>query len=89
MRFADQELIVATLVTFPQQFGLRGFPGDTFRCSETDSYVDSESVVIYTERLCEDGIWRAFAKGSVAELRKEFCSGCGHITGLGKRRGSR
>lgn len=68
----EKALIVAALALFPRRFGLRGFPGDTFRCSRTDSYVSGTSVVLYTERLCEDGTWRAFAKGSPAEVSREM-----------------
>lgn len=61
-----------TLASFPARFGLRGFPGDVFRCSETDSYTDDRgAVVVYTERLV-DGKWLAFAKGSAAEVRREM-----------------
>ena len=69
---ADQKVLRAELASFPDKFGLRGFPGDVFRCSETDSYVDGLSIVIYTERIREDGAWRAFAKGSPAEVRREL-----------------
>lgn len=61
-----------TIAGFPDRFGLRGFPGDVFRCSATDSYVnDSGVVVVYTERLV-DGRWYAFAKGSADEVRREM-----------------
>lgn len=57
---------------FPATFGLRGYPGDLFRCSEQSSYInDYGKVTIYTERQAKDGTWQAFAKGSVAELLRE------------------
>jgi hypothetical protein len=71
-RADEQALVAAALASFPRQFGLRGFPRDVFRCSETDSYVCDGSVVVYTERRGEDGVWRAFAKGAPAEVRREM-----------------
>lgn len=67
-----QRLVADALAGFPEHFGLRGFPGDVFRCSPTHSYVnDAGTVTIYTERLAA-GAWLAFAKGSVAELQREL-----------------
>lgn len=57
---------------FPGEFGLRAFPGMTFRVSEAASYYsDSEGVMLYTEVKTEN-TWMAFCKGSPAELRKEM-----------------
>ena len=78
----DTTLTVA-IAKFPSTFGLRAFPGDTFRVSPSASYMtdayrwDHETnttvrvtpvPMLYTERLCEDGVWRDFAKGTTEEL---------------------
>jgi hypothetical protein len=61
---------------FPQRFGLRAFPGETFRISLQCSYVnDAGDVQLYTERdttiegACR---WQQFCKGSIAELRSQL-----------------
>lgn len=63
------------IARFPEEFGLRAFPGDKFRISYGASYFrtwdDPDSLMLYTERLCEDGKWKDFAKGTEAELRRE------------------
>lgn len=67
----DMELILAAKAEFPETFGLRAFRGDVFRISEAASYVTGRAVMLYTQRLV-DGEWRAFAKGSPAELRAQI-----------------
>lgn len=57
---------------FPGEFGLRAFPGKTFRVSEAISYYsDSEGVMLYTEVKNGDR-WMSFCKGSPAELKREM-----------------
>jgi hypothetical protein len=77
----DRDMVAAAIKTFPKEFGLRAFPGDRFRISLSSSYVnDSGEVTLYTERYCgkadetnpSSHWWRSFAKGSVAELRREL-----------------
>lgn len=72
----DQEKITAALAQFPKRFGLRGFPGDVFRCSETHSYVSEAGgeVTVYLERLAPqlESHWLPFSKGSVAEIQREL-----------------
>lgn len=70
-----KKLVADTIAEFPERFGLRGFPGDVFRCSATDSYVnDAGSVTIYVERLSpqRESLWLAHSKGSPAEVRAEL-----------------
>lgn len=57
---------------FPPTFGLRGFPGDTFRVGLDACFVgDSGQMVLYTRRW--NGVaWVDFAKGSAAEIRREM-----------------
>lgn len=65
------------IARFPATFGLRRFPGETFRLSLDASYFprlldsDESLALLYTERLCDDGEWRDFAKGSLAQLMRE------------------
>ncbi len=61
----------AAIAKFPPTFGLRGFPGETFRVSRDSSYVSGGSVMLYTEIL-RGGIWLDFAKGTPAELRSQI-----------------
>lgn len=59
-------------VDFPPTFGLRGFPGDTFRVGLEACYVgDDGSMVVYTQRW-DGAAWLDFAKGSIAEVRREM-----------------
>lgn len=65
----DAETAIALRQRYSFAFGLRGFPGDTFRVNTTNSYIgDDGKLVIYTDRW-DGSMWRAFAKGSEAELR--------------------
>lgn len=64
---------------FPETFSLRAFRGETFRISIYASYVKDYDgkveVMLYTERLCEDGVWKCFAKGTVHELSEQVVCG--------------
>jgi len=68
----------AAIARFPEEFGLRAFRGDKFRISRSASYFQSffdiNSLMLYTERLCEDGEWKDFCKGTETELRREVSS---------------
>jgi hypothetical protein len=65
--------VAAAVALFPGEFGLRGFPGEVFRVSKSASYYSTTyGVLLYTERKCEDGVWRDFAKGSPDELRAQI-----------------
>lgn len=58
---------------FPETFGLRAWPGDTFRISLDESYInDLGDVTIYLERMQKDGGWKDFAKGSPEELKRDL-----------------
>lgn len=52
---------------FPNNFGLRGFPGETFRVSRAASFWSNGVVQLYTQRLVGDR-WLDFAKGTPTEL---------------------
>ena len=62
--------ITEAIQKFPPEFGLRGFPGDTFRISRRHSYVsDLDRIpMLYVELKGDHDEWFSFAKGSVEEL---------------------
>jgi hypothetical protein len=70
----QNDMVAAAIQQFPQEFGLRAFPGDRFRLSQSSSYVnDSGVVTLYTERWNDRlQTWQSFAKGSAGELRREL-----------------
>jgi hypothetical protein len=73
---AERNLAEA-IASFPATFGLRAFPGDTFRISRTSSYVnDTGALMLYTEIKKTDfgnaNDWLSFAKGTPEELRREI-----------------
>jgi hypothetical protein len=73
----QKEVFKRVAATFPATFGLRAFPGDTFRISESSSYFngpmlscDEKDLMLYTE--CQRGAtWVDFAKGTAEELRAQ------------------
>jgi hypothetical protein len=70
----EAEDAIALRQRFPHAFGLRGFPGDTFRVNTMNSYRgDAGELVVYTDRWdAAKQFWVAFAKGSEDELRREM-----------------
>jgi len=67
-----KQMVAEAAAGFPATFGLRAFPGDTFRVSLAHSYVnDSGQVQLYTE-VRKGNEWLSFAKGTAHELRKEI-----------------
>lgn len=67
-----QQKLAEAIASFPATFGLRAFPGDTFRVSTPSSYVnDSGEPTLYTE-VKRGERWLSFAKGTPAELRREI-----------------
>jgi len=76
-RLAAEQKLLAAIASFPERFGLRGFPGDVFRVSKRDSYVgDNMEPVIYTERETQNAgnvtFWQAFSKASPEEVRRNL-----------------
>lgn len=70
----QREILLAAIARFPATFGLRAFPGDTFRLSESASYfptLESATPTLYTQRLYQ-GQWCCFVKGTEQELRREM-----------------
>lgn len=69
----DQELIDEVIATFPKTFGLYAHEG-VFRISSWDSYFTGPGrgegrLMLYTEKLRDNGEWVSFAKGTESELR--------------------
>ncbi len=52
---------------FPTTFHLRGHDG-LFRVGPGSYVNDDDVVMLYTQRKCEDQVWRDFAKATVEEL---------------------
>lgn len=70
----SDDRLKAIIATFPERFGLRAFPGETFRIGFDQSYwpkPDSVVPQLYTQRLVDDQ-WLDFAKGTPDELRKQL-----------------
>ena len=76
---AANKLYFAVKSTFPETFGLRAYPGHSFRISDSASYyagpleakeVEEHHIMLYTERLRADGTWSDFVKGTPEELRR-------------------
>jgi len=70
--YKEVEEVREAVARFPAEFGLRAFPGMRFRVSPIDSYHDGIFPVLYVHVLNGDMVWRAFAKGSEIELRREL-----------------
>ena len=60
---------------FPATFGLRAFPGSTFRVSLSFSYVNDSGVVMLCTEIQKGEQWLSFAKGTASELRRELTGG--------------
>lgn len=71
--YAEQAPAVkAAIATFQATFGLRAFPGETFRIGASQSYYsDTYGIMLYTQRQDGDR-WLDFAKGTPEELRRQI-----------------
>lgn len=79
----QKEVFQRVKATFPDIFGLRAYPGETFRISDTSSYFggsmlscEESDLMLYTERkvVSSDGrgeVWVDFAKATVNGLRSQ------------------
>ena len=81
----QKEVFKRVAATFPATFGLRAFPGDTFRISESSSYFngpmlscEEQHLMLYVERHKKSHTerkrgdeWVDFAKGTAEELRRQ------------------
>lgn len=72
MDWLEQNRRVAEVcASFPDEFGLRAFPGERFCVVKGDSFWSDGAVVVYTY-IKRGGGWLAFAKGSPEELRDQL-----------------
>lgn len=70
----EQEAVKKAAEAFPDEFGLRAFPGDTFSISLPASfYSEAYGVQLYVY-VKRDDKWLAFSKGTPEELRREVVS---------------
>jgi hypothetical protein len=67
----EQEQLAEAISKFPSTFGLREFPGKSFRISPESSFVSDGKLMIYTQIL-RDGTWLDFAKEEQGELRRQI-----------------
>ena len=77
----ELERVANEVDKFPLVFGMRAWPGDTFRLSPGASYwspgFDNEcgkqdpGVILYTQ-IKDGDEWHDFAKGTPEELRREI-----------------
>jgi len=64
--------VAEAIERFPDEFGLRNFPGKKFCIVQSASYY-AEEPMLYTYVWNEEsGKWLAFAKGTERELRREI-----------------
>jgi hypothetical protein len=72
MTYNEQKTAIKTaMASFPDTFGLRGFPEKTFRISASHSYFSGKTLYLYTE-VNRDGKWLSFSKATFAELEAEI-----------------
>ena len=67
----QQAILDETIRSFPRVFRLRAYPGEVFRISADSSYFSGETLYLYTE-VQRGETWQSFAKGTIAELRREI-----------------
>lgn len=72
MNIQEQErLIREAAAQFPEGFRLRAFPNDVFSIDIAASFVSEGKVLLYTA-VWRDGEWKAFAKGTISELKAQI-----------------
>lgn len=73
LSFIDaQSMIAAVIRELPEEFNLRGFPGERFRPSVQSSYVNDYGFVTIYLQIKRDDRWLDHSKGSLAEIRREL-----------------
>lgn len=63
--------IEEAMAKFPETFGLKAFPGRTFRFSRSASYMRDTEVVLYAQVDTPSG-WVDFGKGTTEEFQQEI-----------------
>ena len=66
----EQKVVADAVAKFPEEFGLRAFPGKRFKILRQQSYVSEGVVMLYTGIRTGDR-WECFCKGTVEELQME------------------
>jgi len=66
------EALEKEIASFPENFGLRAFPGKIFRVSKEASYVSEGRIELYVFVRAPGEEWLAWGKGSPEELRSEL-----------------
>ena len=69
MQQSSDLLISEAIKQFPEQFGLKAFPGKVFALSFSASYISEGQIYLYTVVQTDDGKWLSFCKGTPAELK--------------------
>lgn len=65
----EKGLVSAWIAAFPATFGLRAYPGDTFKvCPRASFYSPGVGVQLYVLRRRDNGDWLEFAKDTPKEL---------------------
>jgi hypothetical protein len=68
----NRALVAEVIASFPATFGLRAFPGLTFRLNTLGSYVSPDLGVQLVTQVERDGKWLDFARGTPDELRQNM-----------------
>lgn len=63
--------IAAAIKRFPEEFGLKAFPGDVFCIEPSACYRAFGAVTLYVYIKTADG-WLAFCKGTESELQAQI-----------------
>lgn len=63
--------IEEAMAKFPETFGLKAFPGRTFRFSRSASFMRGTEAVLYAQVKTGSG-WIDFGKGTIEEFQQEI-----------------
>lgn len=66
-----EEMVKTAAIAFPETFGLRACPGDSFRIDLAASYVSQGVVYLYVF-VRRGETWLSFAKATALELELEI-----------------
>lgn len=73
MSYDDEKAAIAAAVkTFPETFGLRAFPGETFRLGHLMSHFVSEGEVQLVVQINRDGTWLDFGRNTPDFITREI-----------------
>ena len=68
----EQQAINEAIASFPQEFGLRAFPGKKFRLGHRLSHFVSEGEVQLVVQINNDGNWQDFGRNTPDFIRMEM-----------------